>query len=241
MFIGEAPTKEDEGTGRPFTGKSGQIVRKIIEKIGINRYYLTNLVTCRACRPASDATGQPILRKNWKTKQMEVFYRDETPTPLQIDACRTRLEEQIYIVDPIIIVTLGPIAAKTVLKKHVNIMAPEVRGQPFHASIPGAGFSSVRTEKKNAWVRTVAGKTQLPIEQSEVRYLCIPTLLPSFVDKKIADVSTGSPFRQLAGDIQKAAQIYERYMLETYGDLPKGVTEGELEFTDEELLGPDPN
>jgi DNA polymerase len=33
MFIGEAPTKEDEGTGRPFTGKSGQIVRKIIEKI----------------------------------------------------------------------------------------------------------------------------------------------------------------------------------------------------------------
>jgi hypothetical protein len=177
----------------------------------------------------------PLLRKNWKTKVMEPSYKDEPPTPIQIDACLPRLHEEIYLVDPIVIVALGPVAAKALMQRPVAITSPHVRGQPAHITIPGAGFQTVRTDKKQAWVRAKGKVIDLPVEQSEVRYLCIPTHDLSIVHRRLADLGVDGPFRQLANDVQKAVQIYERYMLEIFGTLPSGAADGELQFTYEEV------
>lgn len=228
MFIGAGPSKDEEISGRPFSDDRGMVLRKIIQRFGLQNYYLTNIVTCRACSPWTDASGEPILRKNWKTKQMEISYKDEPPTPPQIEACLPRLHEQIYLVDPVVIVTLGGVATKALLKKHVAITSDDVRGQAFHISIPGAGHRTVRTEKKEAWIRVTAGRVQMPIEQSEVRYLCIPTIDLDLVLKKIADQSGDSPFQKFGRDIQKAIKVYERYMLEIFGTIPSGAADTPL-------------
>jgi len=238
MFIGEGPNKDDETAGLPFMGANGTILRRVIAKLGLQDFYLTTLTACRSCTPYLDAQGQPSMRKNWKTKQMEVSYRDDPPTPLMVEACSARLYEQIYLVDPIVIVTLGAGAAKALIKKPINITSPDVRGQPFHISVPGAGTQTVRTEKKEAWIRTQRGEIQMPIEQSEVRYLCIPTYDPDYVMKKIADQSVGSPFNHFSSDVQKAVLIYERYMLELFGTLPTSLGAEAVSYSDEEILGP---
>lgn len=238
MFIGGGPTKDDEIGGQPFSSQHGTILRRVIEKLGLRDFYLTHVTACRSCSPYIDAvTGQPSMRRNWKTRQMEISYRDDPPTPLQIDACLARLHEQIYLVDPVVIVTLGPDAAKALLHKAVNLSSAEVRGKPFHVSIPGAGFRTVRTDKKEAWVRAANGKIQMPVAPSEVRYLCIPTYNTDTVFQKLADRSAGSPFDLFARDIQKAARIYERYLFELYGTLPTSAAAQEMEFTEEEVSG----
>lgn len=237
MFIGEGPGRNEEETGHPFVGDSGKILREVIKRLGLESFYITNAVACRSCTPWTDPSGQPLLRKNWKTRQMEVSYRDEPPTPPQIEACRQRLNEEIYLVDPVIIVALGAIAAKTLIGKPVAITAPDVRGVPVHISIPGAGFRTSRTDKRDAWLRKGKGDS-LPVEQSEVRYLCLPTLHPAYVSRKLADMGGDSPFSQFTSDIRKAVQIYERYMLELYGTLPSGLSDTPINIDPEEIHPP---
>jgi uracil-DNA glycosylase len=235
MFVGEGPGKDEEEMGRPFIGESGTILRTVINRLGLQNFYITNIVACRSCTPWTGPDGQPMMRKNWKTKQMEVSYKDEAPTPLQIEACQPRLYEEIYLVDPIIIVALGPTAAKTLLRKSVSITAPDVRGVPVHITIPGAGFTAVRTEKREAWLHKTKGVFSLPTVPNEVRYLCLPTLHPAFVSRKLADPGGDSPLRQFAGDVQKAVQIYERYMLELFGTVPSGNADVPVEIHPDEI------
>ena len=225
LFIGDGPTEEDEKAGRPFDSGPGLILRKVIEKLGLTDYYFTNLVACRSCAPWINGQGQPVFRKNWKTKSLDLAYKDEPPTPIQIEACLGRLHQEIYLVDPVLIVTLGPTAAKALTKKPLSLHSPDVRGQPIHISIPGAGHRAVLTEKNHVWLRKTKAGLTLPIERSEVRYLCIPTLHPELVQTKLADQGGDSLFRQFANDIQKAVQAYERYMLELYGTIPSGRAE----------------
>jgi len=234
MFVGEGPGKDEEAFGRPFIGKSGAVLRKVLDKLQFTEHYMTNLVACRSCAPAADAGGQPIFRKDFKTKQMLPLLRDEPPLPLQVEACQQRLHEEIYIVDPVLIVAVGATAAKTLIGKSVSITDPDVRGQPFHITIPGAGFTTVRTDKRGVWARKAGGKLVMPVEPSEVRYLCIPTIHPAYVLRKLGDQSSDSPFMQFAKDIQKAVQVYERYMLELHGIVPSGVAEMAMEFQPED-------
>jgi len=126
-------------------------------------------------------------------------------------------------VDPIVIVALGGTAARTLLRRHVAITDPSVRGQPVHITVPGAGRHAVLTDKKGIWTRKHRGEISMPTEQAEVSYLCIPTLHPSYVARRLADKGKDSPFSQLAGDIQKAVRVYERYMTEAFGTIPSGT------------------
>lgn len=231
MFIGEGPGKDEEIHGRPFIGRSGTLLRKVLDKLNFTEHYITNLVACRSCVPATDGTGQPIFKKDYRTKQMLPLMRDEPPLPMQIEACLPRLHEEIYLVDPVLIVAVGGTAAKTLIGKSLSITDHDVHGNPFEISIPGAGFKTVRTDKKGAWVRKVGGKVAMPIETSSVRYLCIPTLHPAYVLRTAADQSADSTVMQFARDIQKAVQIYERYMYEMHGVMPVCQTETDLDLS----------
>jgi len=106
MFIGEGPGYHEDKQGEPFVGAAGQLLNQMLEEIGIARseVYIANVIKCR---PPGN--------------------RD--PVPEEIEACSPWLQEQIDLIAPKIIVTLGNFATRYVLAKQVSIS--RVRGQKF--------------------------------------------------------------------------------------------------------------
>jgi uracil-DNA glycosylase len=84
MFIGEGPGKNEDEQGRPFVGAAGKFLTELIESINLTRQdvYIANVVKCR---PPNN--------------------RD--PLPQEVKACWPWLEQQITIIKPKVIVTLG--------------------------------------------------------------------------------------------------------------------------------------
>lgn len=87
MFIGEAPGRDEDVQGRPFVGKAGQLLTKIIGAMKFNRedVYITNVVKCR-----------PPNNRN--------------PNKEEIETCQDYLLEQIEMIKPKAIVALGRVA-----------------------------------------------------------------------------------------------------------------------------------
>jgi uracil-DNA glycosylase family 4 len=91
MIIGEAPGLDEDLKGRPFVGRSGQLLDKILHACGLNRYqhvYISNIVKCRP-------PGNRV------------------PTPSEIRVCRPYLLQQIDLIDPKILILLGATALKS--------------------------------------------------------------------------------------------------------------------------------
>jgi len=239
MFIGEGPGRFEEQEGAPFIGPSGGLLRDTLKKFQFTDYYFTNLVTCRSCEPLIDlATGLPRMRKGYGGKPAEPMLKDSVPLPTQIAACRPRLLEEIYIVDPVLIVTLGGAAAEALLERHVTIT--KERGSTVHVNIPGFTERAVLTDKKKVWGHNVRGEYVRPTEQNMVRYLVLPTLHPAYVLRKVGDQGANSPIRQFGDDIRRAVKIYERYLVEALGIEPTSTSDADLstlggEHDDEEL------
>lgn len=84
MLVGEAPGEDEDAQGRPFVGRSGQLLDRILESVGLHRddVYITNMVKYR-----------PPGNRN--------------PTPQEISLSEPLLLEQIKLVQPQIIATLG--------------------------------------------------------------------------------------------------------------------------------------
>jgi uracil-DNA glycosylase len=113
MFIGEGPGAEEDRQGLPFVGKSGQLLDRLMgEEIGITRdhCYIGNTVKCRP--PAN---------------------RD--PEPEEIAACRPYLEQQIELIAPKVIVTLGNFATKSLLDTPLGITRLRGRVYPFRTGV----------------------------------------------------------------------------------------------------------
>lgn len=106
MFIGEAPGREEDRQGRPFVGRGGQLLTKIIESIGLKRedVFIGNILKCR-----------PPGNRN--------------PQPGEIVKCSPYLIKQIEIIKPKIICALGTFAAQTLLNTTTPI--GKLRGK-FH-------------------------------------------------------------------------------------------------------------
>lgn len=235
MFIGEGPGWVEERDGRPFTGKSGALLRRVIDSVQVSPCYLTNIVTCRSCQPATDALGNPLLVS--RGGRQVIRMADQVPPPQAIAACAPRLQEEIYLVDPIVIVALGVTATTALTGRPFAIT--KGRGEPLHISIPGVGFHPVVTEKKGVWRRKVHGEFVMPSEPNQVRYLVIPTLHPAFVLRNLGDQGSKSDTRKLIADILLAKRIYERYRQELSQDtlptLPEAPDEDEIDRINNDL------
>ncbi len=109
MLIGEAPGADEDEQGKPFVGRAGQLLTKIIESIGLSRddVFICNILKCRP--PENRA-----------------------PFPSEIDECEPYLIKQIELIQPKFILALGLTAIDTLLKKK-NKMS-EIRGivQNYH-------------------------------------------------------------------------------------------------------------
>lgn len=104
MFIGEAPGLDEDRTGRPFTGKAGQLLSKIIVAMGLKRQdvYLANSLKCKP--PES-----------------------QSPLPEEIAQCSPILKRQIELIRPKVICALGTIATQTLLQSDQPIS--QLRGK----------------------------------------------------------------------------------------------------------------
>ena len=105
FFIGEGPGKTEDLEGRPFVGRSGELLTKIIEN-GMNmprgEVYIANVVKCR---PTVDM----------------LMTRDRPPDTEEIEACSYYLFEQIELVSPRVIITLGNPSTRFILNTRQGI------------------------------------------------------------------------------------------------------------------------
>lgn len=218
MFIGEGPGVDEERVGEPFVGRSGRLLKRVLGVLGVTDYYLTNVVCCRSCEQRTEPDGAPMMRRG-AGGVLNLVYRDEPPTPPQRAACHPRLMEEIYIVDPIVIVGLGGPACETLLGHAITITRD--RGETSQIAIPGASFNPVLTEKRQQWLRKAPdGTYHTPVEQSEVYYHFVPTLHPAYVARELADKGPNNPFQRFVEDIRKAVRTYETYLEMVFGVVP---------------------
>jgi len=107
VFVGEAPGGDEDIQGRPFVGRAGQLLTRIIEAMGLKRddVYICNILKCR-----------PPGNRN--------------PRPEEIAACEPFLIRQLEAINPRVICALGTVAARTLLKTDVPITV--LRGK-FHS------------------------------------------------------------------------------------------------------------
>jgi uracil-DNA glycosylase family 4 len=98
MFIGEGPGYDEDVQGRPFVGKAGQLLTKIIQSIHLEReeVYIANIIKCR-----------PPQNRN--------------PEPDEIQSCYPFLQKQIQSIQPKLICALGTFAAQTLLSTDAKI------------------------------------------------------------------------------------------------------------------------
>jgi uracil-DNA glycosylase family 4 len=112
MLIGEAPGGEEDRLGKPFVGRSGQLLDRMLATIGIDRSiaYITNVLYWRP----------PGNRK---------------PTPVEIAACLPFVLRHIALVRPAVLVLCGGTAASTLLATTEGIT--KLRGRWFDLAVPG--------------------------------------------------------------------------------------------------------
>lgn len=153
MLVGEAPGRDEDIEGRPFVGRSGQFLDRMLAAIGIDRTsaYIANVIPWR---PPGN----------------------RTPTPQETEICRPFIERQIELVRPKLLVTLGGPSAKVLLKttegvlrlrgnwrKHVTAAGVEIPTMP---TLHPAYLLRTPAHKKLAWRDFLEVKAKLRMLQS---------------------------------------------------------------------------
>ncbi|MCL2764407.1 MAG: uracil-DNA glycosylase [Treponema sp.] len=107
MVIGEGPGEEEDRQGRPFVGKAGQLLDKMLASISLSRTTNTFIANVVKCRPP----------------------KNRDPYPEEAAACAHFLERQITLLKPKYILASGRVASQTLLKTSENI--GKLRGRCF--------------------------------------------------------------------------------------------------------------
>jgi uracil-DNA glycosylase len=137
MIVGEAPGADEDRLGRPFVGRAGQLLDKMLAAIGLDRdhVYIANVVPWR---PPGN----------------------RTPTPIETSACLPFMRRQIELVHPKILVCLGAAATQTLLGAREGIM--RIRGRWHEYDMAGTKIPAIAmlhpayllrqpAQKKFAW------------------------------------------------------------------------------------------
>ena len=98
VFVGEAPGAREDEQGLPFVGASGKLLERLLGEIGLHRedVYIANVVKCRPPK-------------------------NRDPRPDEIEACKGYLREQLSLINPKVVVTLGNFSAKLLLNTETGI------------------------------------------------------------------------------------------------------------------------
>jgi len=159
MIVGEGPGRHEDEQGLPFVGRSGQLLDQLLGEIDLRRednVYIGNVVKCR---PPGN--------------------RD--PRQDEIDTCKSYLREQLRLIDPKVVVTLGNFSSKLLLRTETGIT--KLRGRAyewwgrflvptFHPAAALRGSARVLEEMRSDFglvADVVAGRLQLeePVASSD--------------------------------------------------------------------------
>ena len=134
VLIGEAPGAEEDRKGIPFIGEAGKLLDKILSAIKMNRFdgvFILNVLKCRT----------PDNRD---------------PLPSEIEKCSPYLQKQIKIIKPKLIVALGKVAGKTLIKKDMPLKNMrgntfDYYGKPLRVTYHPAALLRNQSLKRLAW------------------------------------------------------------------------------------------
>ena len=143
MFIGEGPGASEDSTGKPFVGRSGELLTKIIENVlHIKRedVYITNIVKCR---PPNN----------------------RAPTPTEAHTCQPYLLRQIEIIKPKLIVTLGGTAYHYLTGDETGIT--KIRGTVHYQD----GYTLIPTYHPSYLLRNPSAKKEVFEDMKKVKTL----------------------------------------------------------------------
>ncbi len=106
VFVGEGPGQREDEQGLPFVGPSGNLLERLLGEIGLMRedVYIANVVKCRPPR-------------------------NRDPRPDEIEACKGYLREQLRLIEPKVVVTLGNFSSKLLLRTETGIT--RLRGRAY--------------------------------------------------------------------------------------------------------------
>jgi len=152
FFVGEGPGADEDLSGRPFVGKAGQLLTKMITAMGLERknVYIANIVKCR-----------PPGNRN--------------PFDDEANVCIAYLYKQIEIINPEILITLGSVATRYLLGKTDSISSIRGTWQEFKSKLSDRKYKVMPTfhpayllrsplKKRDAW-------TDLQIVMKEIGLL----------------------------------------------------------------------
>ena len=133
MFVGEGPGQEEDRQGRPFVGRSGELLTSMIHAIGLERseVYSANVVKCR-----------PPGNRN--------------PEPDEAEACLPYLRAQVALIRPRIVVLLGKVACTYILRENISVMREhgnwyERKGVLFMPTFHPSALLRDPAKKRDAW------------------------------------------------------------------------------------------
>ncbi len=113
VVIGEGPGADEDQQGKPFVGRAGQLLTRMLESVQLDRetdVYILNVVKCRP--PGNRA-----------------------PAPDEIQACSRFLEAQFATIQPRVILALGSVAAQALLRTREPIGKLRGRAHPYGAAL----------------------------------------------------------------------------------------------------------
>jgi DNA polymerase len=165
MFVGEAPGADEDRQGLPFVGRAGQLLNQLLEEIGLSReeVFIANVLKSR---PPGN--------------------RD--PQPFEIQACEPYLFEQVRLIEPKVVCTLGNFATKLLSGSQVGIT--KVRGTPQLHELGGCPVFLLPLLHPAAALRTPSMKETLRADFATIPGLLAgpaPALAPGEDEIEAAD------------------------------------------------------
>ncbi len=172
MFVGEAPGAEEDRQGLPFVGRAGQLLNQLLGEIGMARedVFIANVLKSR---PPGN--------------------RD--PQPQEIAACEPYLFEQVRLIEPKVVCTLGNFATKLLSGSQVGIT--KVRGTPQVHRLGGRTVFLLPLLHPAAALRTPAMKEALRGD-----FATIPAMLagpPAVPEPSAEEIAAAAAATEAAG------------------------------------------
>ncbi len=197
MLIGEAPGEEEDRQGIPFVGPSGQLLNQMLALVSDD----TGIRELSAWYDKASRSKENVKKFHdgvYEWRKDEFFItnvvcckppENRAPTGPEISACFDRIRNMLYIVDPLVIITVGKTAIESLLKKKVEIT--QKRGQLYEVEIDGR-----------------IGKVKYPV---------MPILHPSYLLRKADWKVKDGEYAKTVKDLYKAMRLKDELMLHYYG------------------------
>jgi len=181
LIVGEAPGEEEDIAGLPFVGKAGKTMQRFLDIAQLDRkvdIFMTNVI---GCRPTMSVDNE-------FTKESKIENRN--PSKIEKDACRERLNQIIYTLDPLVIVAMGRIAFQTLTGK--NSVLKDCRGD-MHTML----FKGIHMD---------------------IRYPVLPVYHTTFLDSTY-NYDENGPWGKTSGDFKHLCDVIDK-LREMYRNIP---------------------